>query len=244
MDRPANWGARIKVWPTERLYVSTGVYHNNPDGGERSKAWDFSLDHKGNFIPLELGWVTGEKDGLDGLYAVGAYHNTAQTPDVRTDVYGSSAGLTGDPFLLHNGRAEGYVMAHQRLTREIPGSERGLTVGGIAGIGDHATARFRKFFIVGFVYQGIGKRNGDFVSFIASGARTNPRLTRYQRDRNLFAPGSTIVQTSENILELDYGVRLAPWLLLRSNLQYIMHPGGNNDSPDVLVVGLSTSTSF
>jgi porin len=73
---------------------------------------------------------------------------------------------------------------------------------------------------------------------------TNPRLTRYQRDRNTVARGSLTVQHWETVVELDSGARIAPWLLLRPNLQYINQPGGTGDRGDALVVGLYTQIIF
>jgi len=48
----------------------------------------------------------------------------------------------------------------------------------------------------------------------------------------------------EAVAEIDYGVRVAPWLSLRPNLQYIFHPGGTGRIPDALVVGLYTQVTF
>ena len=58
------------------------------------------------------------------------------------------------------------------------------------------------------------------------------------------APGVVGVQKYENVVELDYGIQLAPWLKLRPNLQYVIHPGGTGNIPNALVIGLFSCVTF
>ncbi|MGY1424777.1 carbohydrate porin [Lysobacter sp. A289] len=234
----SQWGARIKYWPTDRFYINTGVYRNNPDGGT-DDGFDLSLDNDGNFYPIELGWQRAP-DRLEGLIAIGVYYNSATTPDVHTDIDDGPAGLTGQPFLQHGGRHGGYVMGRQVVYRPDPGNpDRGLSFGGIAGVGDSATARFRHFAIVGGLYRGpFASRPNDYAAFMVAWSPTNLRLMRYQQDRNRMVPGSVPVQHWETVIEVDYGIQATPWLLLQPNLQYIVQPGGNDDRSNALVLGL------
>ena len=66
---------------------------------------------------------------LPGIYKIGGYYNSSETPDLFKDINGQPAGLTGEPFLQHNGRWGGYIMADQMVFREESGSNRGLTLG-------------------------------------------------------------------------------------------------------------------
>ncbi|PMU28840.1 carbohydrate porin, partial [Pseudomonas sp. GP01-A8] len=94
-------------------------------------------------------------------------------------------------------------------------------------------------------YQGtFPGRDDDVVSLMVASGRTNPRLTRYQRARDLVAPGSIGIQRYESVAEIDYGAKLTPWLILRPNLQYVMHPGGTGGIPDAFVIGLYTQVTF
>jgi porin len=240
----SQWGARIKVWPTENFYVNTGVYRNNPDGGTDG-GFDLSFDHDGNYYPIELGWKRSE-GAPRGSIAIGGYYNSANTPDVYYDANHDPAGLTGLPFLLHSGRYGGYVMGEQVIHQPDPQNPaRELSILGIAGMGDNATARFRQFAIAGAVYQGpLASRPDDFVSFMVAWARTNPRLSEFQRDRKQVRPDSSSAQTSETLIELGLGVQATPALLLQPNLQYIVQPGGNDDRSDALVLGLHFSVNF
>lgn len=87
-------------------------------------------------------------------------------------------------------------------------------------------------------------RDQDFIAFLAACARTNPRLTRYQRQRDSATPGSVGVQTYESILEVDYGALIAQWLTPRPNLQYVIRPGGTGAIRNALVFGIYTRVTF
>jgi porin len=240
------WGARVKVSPTSKFYASTGIYQVNPLQEDSDKGFDLSFSGTGVFIPVEFGWLPGQGKGeLPGIYKVGGYYNSSSTPDVFTDVNGFSAGLTGAPFATRNGRWGSYVMADQVVYHERPDSPRGLRIGGMVGMGDAATAKYRYFLAGGGQYQGMfPRRDNDFVSLAISYVRNNDRLTLFQEDRNIVAPGSVGVQTYESVIEVDYSVQVAPWFALRPNLQYLINPSGTEKIPNAFVIGLYTRVTF
>jgi len=242
----AQWGGHVKWHATPNFYLNVGAYLDNEKAGNKDQGWNLSFKHRGVFVPLELGWTTGRgTNGMPGSLTLGAYYNTAGTPDVYIDVDGQTAGLTGADFLQRNGRSGGYVIANRMVYREGPDSDRGLTLGLMAGVGDKATARFRDFWLLGGHYQGtFPGRDHDVISFMVASGHTNPRYTRYQRDRNRVAPGSVGVQTYETVAEIDYGAKITPWLTVRPNLQYIFRPGGTGEIPDAFVIGLYTQVTF
>lgn len=220
----AQWGGHIKAHVTPELYVATGVYFDNPNAGDSNAGFDLRFAHTGEFVPVELGWHTGI-NAMPGDYKLGAYYNSVDTPDFYYDINGMPAGLTGAPFMERNGRWGGYAIASQGVYRapDTPRNVRLGILGGIGGIGDRATARYSYFWIAGGVWQGtFPGRTQDFVSFLAAYARTNPRLIRFERQRDSVTPGSARIQTYEGIIEIGYGSRITPWLALRPNLQYVI----------------------
>ncbi len=242
----AQWGARIKVRPSLASYTAIGIYQVNPNAGNTNAGFNMSFRGTGVIVPLELGWLPGHgSNELPGNYKVGAYYNSSDTPDVFTDVNGLPAGLTGAPFATRNGRYGAYVMADQTLYRETGNPNRSLTIGATAAVGDRATAKFGYYLSAGGVLQGtfVG-RDQDFVSAMIAYARLNDRLTRFEQDRDLVAPGSLPVQTYESILEIDYGAQVTHWLSVRPNLQYVIHPGATGKIPDALVMGLYTRVTL
>lgn len=240
------WGAHVKIIPVPQFYVATGLYQVNPDEDNGDNGFNLSFHSTGAFVPVELGWLPGQgPGGLPGTYKIGAYYNSSPTPDVLTDVNGLSAGLTGAPFAIRNGRWGTYAMADQMVFRQEPDSDRGLRLGGLVGMGDHETAKFGYFLAGGGVYQGtFARREKDWISFAVAYVRTNPRLTTFQEDRNMVVPGSVGIQTSESIVEIDYSAQLAPWLEVRPNLQYVIDPGATGKIPNSFVMGLYTSITF
>lgn len=242
----AEWGAHITVRPAPQFYAATGVYQVNPKVDEGNNGFDLSFRGTGIFLPVEFGWLPGHTPGkLPGTYKFGAYYNSSPTPNVLTDVNGLSGGLTGAPFAIENGRWGVYAMADQMVYRPKGDVGRGLRIGGLAGIGDRQTAKYSYFLAGGGLYQGpFRRRKNDFVSFSVAYVRTNPRLTAFQQDRNVVAPGSVGIQKYESIAEIDYNVQIAPWLSLRPNLQYIVNPGGTGKIPNALVLGLFTGVTF
>ena len=239
----AQWGARVKVRASPGFYVEAGAYRVNPNAGDSNQGFDLSFQGTGVMVPVELGWRTGRN--MPGEYKIGTYYNSSATPDVYEDVNGMPAGLTGAPFLEHQGRWGGYGIASQTVYRAAAGSPRSLRLGVMAGMGDRATSRYDYFWLAGGVWQGpFPGRDQDFVSFLFASAHTNPRVTRYQRDRYGISPGSIGIQTYEDIAEVDYGASITPWLLLRPNLQYVIRPGGTGAIPDALVVGLHAQVTF
>lgn len=239
----AQWGAHVKLQVTPAFYVATGIYLDNPDAGNANQGFNLSFRHTGEFVPVELGWHAGGS-AMPGDYKLGAYYNSADAPDVSDDINGMPAGLTGAPFIERNGRWGGYGIASQTVYR-VPDTSRNLRLGIMGGMGDRATARYGWFLLAGGVWQGtFPGREQDFVSFVFAYARTNPRLTRFQQERDSVLPGAVGIQTYEGIVEVDYGAQVTPWLKLRPNLQYVIHPGGTGSIPDTLVAGLYTQVTF
>ncbi len=240
------WGARVRVSPTRQFYVQTGLYQANPDEGNKDKGLDLSFSSTGVLIPFEVGWLPGNRTGkYPGIYKIGTYYNSSNTPDVLEDIHGHSAGFTGAPFLMHSGRFGAYGMADQVIERDASDTKRFLRIGAIGGIADRATAIYRYFVAAGGVRQGTFKhRDADFISVLFAYAQINPRLTQYQQDRNVVAPGSVGIQTYESIAEIDYNVQIATWLSVRPNVQYVIRPGGTGKIPNVIVIGLHTGATF
>lgn len=239
----AQWGARLKLHVTPGFYIATGVYLDNPNAGNSNQGFNLRFKRTGEFVPVELGWHTSGDD-MPSDYKVGAYYNTADTPDVYTGVDRTPVGFTGMPFIERNGRSGAYVIASQTVYAN-QGTRRHLRLSIMGGTGDRATARYSYFWLAGGVWQGtFPGRSQDFVSFVVAYARTNLRLTRFQRERDSVVPGTVGIQTYESIIEIDYGAQLTLWFKLRPNLQYVIHPGGTGKIPDTLVAGLYAQVTF
>jgi porin len=239
----SQWGGRVRFQPNGEYYVSTGVYQANPRNA--TEGLDLAFAGSGVIVPVELGWLPSQGlGGMPGEYKLGGYYDSSRTPDVFLDISGSSAGLTGNPFAQHNGRWGVYALATQMIYRETSEGKRGLSLFGMATASDRQTETFR-FFYMGAFYQGtFAHRDDDFVSLLFAHGSYNDRLTRFQEDRNKIAPGAVGIQKYESVVELDYGIAVAPWLQVRPNLQYVVRPGGTGKVRDAFVIGLYTRITF
>src|SRR5690348_10247791 len=148
------WGARLKVKPSRQYYIQAGLYQLNPHAGDADSGFDLSFSSTGVLVPLEFGWLPGKGTGQSpGIYKIGAYYNSTPTSDVLTDMDGLSAGLTGAPFAVRNGRWGTYLLADQVVERDGPNARHFLRVGAIGGVADRATAMYQYFVAAGGVRQ-------------------------------------------------------------------------------------------
>lgn len=242
----AQWGGRIRVTLPHDMYATAGAYWVNPRASDHDYGWNLSLSRIGTLVPVELGWSPALAAGrLPGQYKVGYYYNSTRSPDVFSDVNGGSAGLTRASFAQHGSRTGYYLMAIQTLWREGQDARRSVSMFATYAKGDPAVAPFGHSWEIGAVYQGpFAGRPDDYLAVAFASAQINPRIVRFQRDRNLVVPGSVNIQSRESFAEINYSVRIAPWLSVRPDLQYVIRPGGLRNASDALVVGLDTLVTF
>jgi porin len=241
-DAPiASWGGRIKFAPVGEFYIETGAYEVNPTLVKQGNGFKLSTDGAtGVIVPLQVGWEPKQGlFGLPGTYLLGGYYDTSDVPDV------TDAAAAGGPTRLRHGRWGIYVLGQQTVYREAPDSKRGLTLFIGAVFGDARTADIQYFAEVGLVYQGtFNGRDDDTINLAMAHGRINDRLIDAEREANSDAPGSTIVQSAETVIEVNYGAAITPWLDLRPGLQYIIDPGADDRTPDALVLDFQTAVKF
>jgi porin len=147
-----DWGARIRVHPTETTYVMTGLFESSTgSGGPSGFHWSLN-DATGAVVPLELGYEPSfGSNALTGHYEIGGFYDTSKYPDYYYDVNGDPALLSGLPYKIHNGRGTVYFLFDQMLMRNGPGLTNGLNL--VAGFLDSntATSPYRTEAYVGFV---------------------------------------------------------------------------------------------
>jgi porin len=123
--------------------------------------------------------------------------------------------------------------------------EHGLSVFGTVAFGDAATAQYSYSAAVGVVQKGtFASRPADYVGLAVGRVHNNNNAIKFQEALNARNPGSVQVVTEETVYEIDYGVQVFPWLLMRPNVQYIQRPGGSGHIPNAVVLGLTTGIDF
>jgi porin len=235
----ASWGARLEVKPVDHVYVRTGVFEVNPSLNFKH-GFDWSTRKAtGVIVPVEIGYTPDLGNNRPGLYRVGGYYDSSNTPDSFRDNAGGSRARSGLPALERKGRWGVYALAEQKLTSSGKGGVRGLSMLLGATLSDRATAYFDYFFEGALVQTGTFRgRDHDTVALGIAYGHVSPARARFQRD------AGQPVQTAETVIELNYGIQAGPWLSFRPNIQYIIRPGATGTLPNATVLGLQTVVTF
>jgi porin len=222
-DPTGQWGARLKWTDRSGWYAQAGVYDVNTLRNKPGHGFDlFSFDQTiGAFIPVEVGYNYGKTPSdYAGTVRIGAYYDT------------SRASVQGRPNTTTTGRSGVLLQAAQQVWKPHPDTLRGISVFGVATLADRKTGLFRTYFEAGASWRGLfASRPNDILSLSWTEANINSQVAAAES-----AAGSE-VQTREQMLELNYGIQVAPWLLIRPDIQYVIRPGGYRSRPDTIVFG-------
>lgn len=230
------WGARAKFAPVEEFYIMAGIYNGDPNV---SLADSYGMDFTFNGPPFgigEIGWRRNQgrnPAGLPGNLKVGAFVVGGSVP--QYDSNNSSDGNFGV-----------YAIADQALLRfGEPSSGRHLGIFGSFVVGpDAAVNPMPYYFNSGLVAYGpLACRPGDFLALgVAYGAYSSQ--LRSEQSAQQSAGTSVLPQLYEMTVELSYGIRVLPGLIIQPGVQMLVNPGGNPGTPSALALGVNAEVSF
>jgi porin len=238
----SSWGAKVKVFPQKNVYIEVGAYEVNPSLFLASNGFKLGTDGAvGVATPLEIG-VTPNFFGLAGNYRVGVYYDNSDNRTVVGQATrflpANSPVLTALPFEMRAGRYGGWVLADQSVQQD-PGGQKGTVLFSAFEWGDRATALITWYGEGGVVRTGtFPGRDTDTVALGFAIAGINSELLSFEKAHD------TPATAQEMMLELNYGVAVAPWLNLRPGLQYVWHPSGEDERRNALVLMLKTGVTF
>jgi porin len=243
-------GARLKVEPAAGYEFQTAVLDGVPGDPNRPKGTRIEFNHgDGVFVIAEIArrWSylpvreTAEDSGREkrrhvrrlepqppnGLrIAAGAWLYTGKIPHV------SQTDPNGQPE-EHKGHPGAYLIAEIDAERISALEVGGLTSFLQLGWADGDVQQFAGYVGTGVQYTGlIPGRPMDSCGFGVAAAFNGDAYKDAAR-----AQGES-PSDAEVALEWTYEARLTPWLSLQGDLQYVIDPGGLNDRPDAVVVGL------
>ena len=128
-----------------------------------------------------------------------------------------------------------FVSVDQMVFRERSEDEQGLGLFGRFGYRTPATIRIARFWSAGVSYTGlIPLRDRDVLGLGVAFERSS-RLYRSRVDDEL---------DNESAYELYYAIRIAEWLVVTPDVQYIDNPGAHGDVGRTIVAGIRTRVSF
>ncbi|ATN11031.1 carbohydrate porin [Pseudomonas fluorescens] len=243
---------RVKYNITPELYAQIGAYNQNPSQLEHGNGFKLSgSGTKGTVIPVELVW-SPKVNNLPGEYRVGFYKSAADAPDVREDVNGNDAVLSGADFRTRSSKKGYWFVAQQQLTTHNGDASRGLNIAANATFHDKETNLVDNYQSLMLVYKGpFDARPKDDVGIgvarlhVNNDVKKNSELLNDARgvsdyDNPLYTP----IRETEYNVELNYGFHVTNWLTVRPNLQYVVQPGGVDKVDNALVAGLKIQSTF
>ncbi|MBA1294859.1 porin [Pseudomonas lurida] len=243
---------RVKYNITPELYAQIGAYNQNPSQLEHGNGFKLSgSGTKGTVIPVELVW-SPKVNNLPGEYRVGYYKSAADAPDVRKDVNGGDAVLSGADFRTRSSKKGYWFVAQQQLTTHNGDASRGLNIAANATFHDKETNLVDNYQSLMLVYKGpFDARPKDDVGIGAARLHVNNDVKRNSEllnaangvsdyDNPLYTP----IRETEYNFELNYGFHVTNWLTVRPNLQYVVQPGGVDKVDNALVAGLKIQSQF
>ncbi|HKK52090.1 MAG TPA: carbohydrate porin, partial [Myxococcota bacterium] len=164
--------------------------------------------------------------------AVGAWLYTTRLPHLsRTEADGTPALRRGHPGL--------YLTAELDASRLDPLDSRGLAGFLQLGFADGDVGQFAGYAGGGFKYTGLLPTRPDDELGVAVAAAFNGRAFEEASQRRGDSPSE-----AEIAIEGTYRARLAPWLSIQGDLQYVIDPGGVGSRDDALVLGLRFALSL
>jgi porin len=234
----ATWGGWLKVKPTPRIYIMSGIYNGDPlIRNIDNNGADFSMNGPAfviNEIGYQLNGLPGESRLL-GNYKVGFWYDDSSFTDFRTVGSGmrsentrgnwGSYGLF-DQVLVPFGQAE---------------SNRGFGIfGSVLVAPDESISQLPYFFTAGVACRGlfdsrprdtagVGIVYGDFSSDL-----------RHSEERQRVG-----VQNYETVVELTYRLYFQKSaVFFQPDLQYVIRPGGIGRIDNALVLGCQIGINF
>lgn len=207
--------ARLKVKPSENLYVMGAVYDGVPGDPNhpRGTRVNFRSDD-GLFYAAEGGYAGGE--GADYVKTgLGLWFHTKEFEDFNGNMQDNNNGL--------------YVIGEKTLFTEEGSDDQGLGVFLQLGFAREARNQISQYFGGGFSYTGaLPGRDKDIVSVGVARAEIG-------NDYREAAPESVSAETT---IEANYHAQLTPFFALTPDVQWVIDPGAVRGVSDALVIGM------
>ncbi|QIO06798.1 carbohydrate porin [Acinetobacter shaoyimingii] len=237
MNNPvASWGGRVRYDFDPELTMQMGIYEFNPDNGKSNAeglGWSLSTAHAdGVTIPIEMIWKPQSFiNGLPGSYRIGALYNTAHDPNNQKNI------ATGLPEDHSTG---GWIAIEQQLT-STGSDKQGLEMFENFTWHDQATNKIDNTEQIGLEYIGLGTDHPDDMIGLAV---NRVHLNKHFVHAKVANGQHQFNAEAEYNIELNYNCHLGKKILIRPDVQYVIHPGSTHNVNNAFVLGLSTKVTF
>jgi porin len=245
----SQWGSRLEFAVHKEMKLSLGVYQVNPTYIDDSWAAHNGLlptepsGTTGALFPLELDW-TPKLLELPDSFKFGIWYDSSNANDVFLDINRQPIVLTGESPLRRHGRDGAYISFEQQISGVASKSGATLFLNITQADRDTSPSTDRQI-AFGVQYRGpFASRPSDVLGFALGSTHVNSRVAAGERLVNEVNGSNVPVQSSEYTAEAFYGWTPWPFVTLRPNLQYVVHPGGSSAYANAIVVGLKMTVKF
>lgn len=224
----SQWAVMSRYKFSPETYIQLGVFEFNPKNLKEDEGWNFSTnDADGVNIPVEFVWQPKKgMNELPGIYRLGGFYNTADDLKNQKDI------VTGEPE-SHTYGIWGVV--EQQLTQK-DSTHQGLYAFMNFSFHDQTTNKVENMQQMGLKYVGLLNHHpNDIVGFAVNRVDVSDRYSQAHQSNNTDA---------EYNIEMNYSYFPMKWLMLRPNIQYVIHPGATDHVDNAFVLGLSSKIIF
>ena len=250
----SSWGGRVKFSPTPRTYMQFGAFvADDTTFDEGTRLFDLGAQHiHGTNYMAETGYETHFNDeAKPRYYRLGASYLDAERSDVLLNTDGRERWKYGGSPKTQRGETAVYLTGGQVLQRPDVSSRRNLAAFGSVYYNLDDAEAIQYTLKAGLVKTGtFAGRDEDTVGLGVSQVRFSSKEVDYLSGMRSVGGGHSNVSSHEEIVELNYGIHVAPGVVLMPNIQYTFNPDTRytpttpRDIQDTLVLGLQLNISF
>lgn len=229
----STWAGEFSVWPTKNYYLRAGASESNPYQYTRAGfPWDAGWGTRnatGVYTPVEIGYTTSASDvRYPTKVDVGFYHDTSNFTDPRYNTTGGKLAFSGGTPANFGSSTGVYAQYRQMVWRPDPAKPQGVDVFAGALLDTSGHAFVQNYFEAGLVTHGtFPSRPFDSAGLLFTEFLFNGRQTGAVNDRIAAAGLFGNVSRTAQLIELNYGLAVAPGIEFKPFTDFTFHPDQN-----------------
>ncbi|MEJ0050995.1 MAG: carbohydrate porin [Methylovirgula sp.] len=228
----ASWAAVAQYRFTRNFYVNAGAYEDEPllnlSGHLNMPGEDWAPDKfRGVTLPVQIGYRESMKQTMYPFAVdIGGFYDTGDYTDLLLNSAGQIHALSGGAQQLDHGKSGMWLQGQKVLFRPEGGeSQRNLMAFGGLNFTTSGVAAIQRTAYAGMSYTGLlPNRPNDTLNFMGMYIGLSDSFVD-NVDATLRKNGILgSLNSSEAYVELNYGVALAPGVVLKPSFDYIFNP--------------------
>jgi porin len=240
-DPESGPGVNLKIIPEKHFFLQTG-YFLPPDDGE-AHAYPTGFNYRngshGATSDTAVGFYTdpsapSTRKAYPGTYQLGFSYNGSKAGSFNP-IMGYSGFFDYSKGKYVNGNYSVYFQANQSVYRLAAGSNRGLDVAFGVNSGPQNKSKVPTEYTSGLIFRGpIACRSKDSLALGLVYSKIGNGFNTYQQQL-----GNPTLN-NETLIELNYKIQIAPWLVLQPVYDHYSSVGGSNNSGTIAGFRLET----